>query len=101
LSKGLRNREIRIEAAGLKDNAYLSEQFVPGFGGIDPQNLDAAGVSGHEPLEDLDGGRLARTIGTQEPQNLPSLDLEVHATESPGLSIPLGQSRDLHDGVAG
>ena len=43
---------------------------------VDPGDGDLAGVGGAQTLENLDGGGLAGTVGTQHPEDLVALDGE-------------------------
>ena len=59
-------------------------------------------VAGAVTLEDLDSGRLARAVRTQEAEYLAGLDLEADAVEPLNVTVGLAQPFDLdHGGHSG
>jgi hypothetical protein len=50
----------------------------PAITRVDPQHPHLARVALAESLEDLDRGRLSRTVRTQQREHLTRLDLEAH-----------------------
>jgi hypothetical protein len=50
-------------------------------------------------LEDLDGGRLARSVGAEEGEDLAPVDLEVDAADRLDAVVGLGQAADGDDGL--
>ena len=64
-------------------------------GRVMAQNPDLAGVGGAVPLEDLDGGRLARPVGSEEGKDLTLRHLEVDASH--GLDVAVGLPQALDD----
>jgi hypothetical protein len=58
------------------------------------EHLDTARVRGQKPFADLDGRRLSSTVGTEQPETLTGMDLEIEAVDSDNIVVGLPESRD-------
>ena len=66
-------------------------------GGLDAEDLRAAGGRTDEIEQDAHRRRLARPVGPQEAEDLPLGDLEVELDDAPVLAVGLGQAFGLDD----
>ena len=59
-----------------------------------PRTLDLAGVGRREPFADLDGGGLARAVGTEQAEALAGTDLEVEPVHRDYVAVGLAELAD-------
>ncbi len=83
--KHLANRQERLHREFLEHDTELTTQSLAGatVAGIDSQHPHLARVAAAKTLENLDRGRLARAIGTQQREHLPGLNLKAHPVNGP------------------
>src|SRR5262249_2510288 len=79
---------------GLQDDADPGPPRAAGPCRVHAEHLDLAGVAGTVPLQDLDRGRLAGAVGTEERVHLAGLDGQVDAADGDAITVPLVQSSD-------
>ena len=59
-----------------------------------PEDPDPAAVGAVEPQQAADRRRLAGTVGTEEAEDLASVDRQAHVADAPSLAEGLGQVLD-------
>ena len=69
-------------------------------GRIDAQHADLAVGALPEPLQDLDGGRLAGTVGTQEGEDLAAVHLQVDTADRFAAPVTLDQPAHHHNQIS-
>jgi len=91
--EGLANREERLDGQLLQDHAQALAQLAAGgaVGGVVAEHVDPAAVAGAESLEDLDGRRLAGSVGPEQGEDLTLLHYEGHVLDSVDLAVALAQ----------
>ncbi len=57
-----------------------------------PEDLDVAGIRLQQPLQNLDGRRLAGSVGPQKPEALADEDLEIEAVHGHDIAVSLGKA---------
>ena len=60
-----------------------------------PEDADLAAAARPVPLEDLDGGRLARAVRSEQAEHLAVLDLEADSAHRLHLAVGLAQIAHL------
>jgi hypothetical protein len=83
----LADREQRVELAFLKDQADTAAPLTVWVAGIDAEDRGIAGGAVPIALEDLDGRRLARAVGTEKAEDLARRYLEVDAAHGLVLAV--------------
>src|SRR4029077_2493418 len=78
---GLGDREQRVQLAFLEDQADPGAPLPGGVGRVDTEDRDIAASSLAVALEDLDGGRLAGSVGAEESEDLARGDFEVNSPD--------------------
>ena len=70
---------------------------------IEPEHTDGAEVGRAVTLERLDGGRLARTVGSEQPEHLASGDVEGQIVDGGDAAVALHEpgNGDGRVGVSG
>ena len=94
----LDHRELRVERRGLEGDP---DPFLEGpriAGGVDPEDLEAAGVGGPQPLEHLHGRRLAGAVRAEEAEDLAGADLERDTVDGLHVAVCLADVTDPDDG---
>ncbi|ESU47784.1 hypothetical protein P376_4235 [Streptomyces sp. HCCB10043] len=89
--------EVRQEARALDEGAHPGEDRRSRPDGL-PEDADLALVGGDEPHEHAQRGRLARAVGSQQPEHLALLDAEgqlAHGVPVDGLGVLLREPGDL------
>ena len=92
----LPDRHARVEAAALEDDAHPLLQVAVASCGVVPEHAHLASRAPPVALEDLDGGRLARPVRPEQPEDLAALDLEREAAHGLDRAIGLVQVADLY-----
>lgn len=72
-----------------------ADPFQPPVGGmlwVNPEDADVSAGAGERPLEDLDGGRLAGTIGTQERGHLGAFGMQIDSRDGFDVAVGLVQA---------
>jgi len=90
----LTDRQVTLNPALLKHDSHSLTQPAPAVGGIHPEYSGFPGTPGAVTLEDLDGGGLARSVGTEKAEDLAPSDLEADA--SYGLDLAVGLTQIAH-----
>lgn len=85
----LRSRQVGVERHVLEDQADLAPDLVALGRHVPAGHLGPATGGQLKGAEHVDGGRLARPVGTQEPERLAGLDLEVHTSHGLDLTEAL------------
>jgi len=92
--QALPDGEPRLRRRLLQHHADPGPPARPGVGRVGSEHLHLAAGSLAEPLEDLDGGGLARAVGPEEGQNLTAGDIEVNAPH--GLVVAVAHPQAPH-----
>src|SRR2546425_1526761 len=95
--KDLAAREVRVEgrlAGHVADQPFDVDRLLPAVESGDP---GSARVGAQERHQDADGRRLARAVGTEEPEDLAFAYLQRDVYDATLASVPLRQSLDLDD----
>ena len=66
-------------------------QSIARPGRVEAEHRDRTGVCSAQPLEDLDGGGLARAVRAEQPEQLALLDRERDAVQYLRRAVPLLQ----------
>ena len=74
------DREVRVDAARLQNDAQALAKVGAAVGWIDPEHSDVARTALPEPFEDLDRGRLARAVGPEQRHHFSLRNREIDAT---------------------
>ena len=64
-----------------------------------PSTSTLPGGRREQPLEDLDGRRLPRAVGTEEPEALAASHLEIEPVDGDDVAVSLHQTFDANRGV--
>ena len=94
----LGHRQHAVGARLLEHDADPLSELAVGVGRIHAQHLDPPLVGGAVPLEDLDGGGLARAVGSQDGDALPPADLKGDVAYRLGRAVALGETFDSDGG---
>ena len=88
------HREIEIEGRLLEHDADPRERRGRGVPDIVAEHHDTARIGDEEAAQDLEQGGLARTVRSEQADELPARDLEAHFVER--LQRPVGLAEPLH-----
>src|SRR5207245_5061577 len=88
----------RLEVLG-QDPGPLPDSTIPGADVL-PEHAGLSRGRVAEALQDLDGGRLARAVGSEEREHLAPVDIEVDAVDGRDVRIPLHEAADLDHALA-
>ncbi len=94
------HRQPRLRFGFLENDADLVPPGTAAGGGVDAEHAYLAGSAVAEPFEDLDGCRLARTVGAEEGEDLTAAHLEVDAPDGVSTPVALDEPADRHHRVA-
>src|SRR5262245_48865181 len=95
----LAHREILVEAEALRHITYLTLDLV-GFGAdVVVEAGSSPLIRGQQPAQHTDGGRLARSIGTEKAEDRATLDLHGEISNDRTTVEFLRQSVDINDDV--
>jgi ABC-2 type transport system ATP-binding protein len=99
--KALSYAELRLDARGLEHHADPRAPPAIGALGVLAEHLDLAGGAFAMALEDFDGGRLPRCVGTEEREDLAARHPQVDAPDRFEPVVGHAQPGDLDDNVSG
>ena len=88
---GLADGHARVEAGALEDDADALAQLSAAPAGVLAQHGHGPGAALAVALEDLDGGRLARAVRTEQAEDLAALDRKRDAAQRFDLVVALAQ----------
>ena len=94
----LGHRQLRVQGGGLEADPDARLERVGAAGDVDAEDADLAPVGLAQPLEDLDGRGLARTVRAEQAEDLALRDVEVDAVDGLDVAVALGQAADADDG---
>src|SRR5207302_3492010 len=86
---GLSDREVRIDASRLKDDAELFLEAAVVGGGVVAKDRAFAAAASPAAFEDLDRGGLSRAVGPEHGEHLALSDGEADALNSPRGAVRL------------
>jgi hypothetical protein len=95
---GLADGQVAVHPAALQDDAGALPQGARPPGRIVPEDGDDAAGAVAVPLEDLDGRRLARAVGSEEAEHLAAGDVEVDPSDGVDVAVGLAQVADEDGG---
>jgi hypothetical protein len=95
---GLGNCQLGRQRAFLQLPAKQPTQFPAVALGIQPEHPDGATVRDAPALDALGNGRLAGTVGANDPEDLAVLNVERHLVDGDLRPVFLMQATDLDDG---
>src|SRR5690606_775102 len=96
----LAHRPPAVVTPGLQDDPDVGAPVLVATGRVLAQHRDPAAGGQPETLEDLDGRRLARTVGTEEDDDLTAVHPEGHAVEHVLRPVAHAQVGHVDDDVA-
>ena len=87
--------ELFKECRGLElhADAFLHPARFPAH--VDAEDLDPATIGRAQALDHLDGGALARAVGSEQAEDLPRLDPETHAIHGAGGAVGFDEIGDF------
>ena len=94
-------RELLRELGLLERDPQPLAQLAVVLAPAAPEHGHLAGVGRVQPLADLDGRRLARTVGSQKAEALAGEDLEIEAIHRDDILIGLAEVPNLKCWLAG
>ena len=100
LLDGLPRRELRDQPGLLEDEADAVAPGAIRLLRIDAEHAHLAGVAGAVALEDLDRGRLARAVRSDEGEDLAGADLEIDPPHRLEAVVGLAQALDADHRLA-
>src|SRR3989442_14957009 len=83
------------------DPQPLPQRAVVAHAPAHSQDLDLAGVRESQPLEDLDGGRLAGSVGSEQAEAFARLDREVEPGDGDHVAVALREAAATNRGHYG
>jgi len=89
------------QGGGLQLRAGPPAQFLGVAAGIQPEHSEPAAVAAAQALQDLHGGGLARSVRSQDAEDLPAPDVEGDLGDGNGPAVPLLEVFRGDDGVHG
>jgi len=95
---GLRDSEVLEIRGGLGDDTDAGAPGARGASGVLPQDGDGATSATAQPLEDLDDGGLAGTVGPQKGEDSAGRNREVQVLQDALVPVGLVQAADLDGG---
>src|SRR5512143_3422704 len=96
---GDRQSRIQRDALELDADTLLDRLQIPPD--IETEDFHGAGVLRAQALEHLDGGRLARPIGTEHPEDLTPRDLEGDPVDGFDVAVVLLEVGNPDDQLSG
>jgi hypothetical protein len=93
------NRSGLPDAHALRQDSELQRPAAQPLDGqrVDPEDVHATAVGTAQPLEALDGGRLAGAVRTEQTEDLAAAHLERHAVDGDRRTVGLVQVLDGDD----
>src|SRR6478672_2758776 len=89
---------MTVEGTRLQHDPDALAQRAAARAGVVPEHRHVATTAFPVALEDLDRGRLARAVGTEQTEHLAALDADIHAAQRFEVAIGLAQPGDLDRG---
>ena len=97
----LGGRHDRVDPALLEHDADRADQLAVLGNGIESEDGDGSLVGSPVPLKGLDGGGLARAVGTQEGEHLSVAHVEIEVVDGGLVSVAHDESGDADGSVHG
>ncbi len=91
----LAHGELLLDPRGLEHDPDPIAEIAPAVGGVGTQHRDGSRAAPAVAFEDLDGGRLAGTVVSEQAVHLAFGDLERDTGYGIGLSVALAQVADF------